>query len=317
MATCVGPPDSIIIGSTGVLIGGMQAARMGDQTAHGGIITLGCMTVLIGDQPGGGAAGGGGGGGASTASASAKSAAVAMAGGGKEKGKTHWLDVQFVDKMGYPISGVDYELTGTDGKKTTGRLGGNGKIRRDGIDPGNCTVKLFSVHNARWSKDKARVGDKVKLTADVIGFDSGTEAVFEIWERDTNSPDDFIDRIETKTKGDKVEVEWEYQYKEDEDDIQTEEEKKKGYSAPEYYFIVTVERSEAKSDLLEYRDTITIELKDEDDKPVAEAEYILHLPNGEVRKGTLDKNGTKEEKGIPPKGCRVQFPGFSVFKDVG
>jgi uncharacterized Zn-binding protein involved in type VI secretion len=48
MATCVGPPDSIVKGSTKVLIGGRPAARVGDTTAHGGAITLGCMTVLIG-----------------------------------------------------------------------------------------------------------------------------------------------------------------------------------------------------------------------------------------------------------------------------
>lgn len=48
MCTCVGPPDSIILGSATVLIGGKPAARMGDMTAHGGIIVLGCPTVLIG-----------------------------------------------------------------------------------------------------------------------------------------------------------------------------------------------------------------------------------------------------------------------------
>ena len=48
MATCVGPPDSIILGSATVLIGGMPAARMGDTTSHGGVIILGCQTVLIG-----------------------------------------------------------------------------------------------------------------------------------------------------------------------------------------------------------------------------------------------------------------------------
>ena len=48
MATCVGPPDSIILGSTTVLIGGMPAARMGDSTAHGGTIVAGEPTVLIG-----------------------------------------------------------------------------------------------------------------------------------------------------------------------------------------------------------------------------------------------------------------------------
>ncbi len=49
MCTCVGPPDSIVLGSTGVFIGGKPAARMGDMCAHGGAITMGCPTVLIGE----------------------------------------------------------------------------------------------------------------------------------------------------------------------------------------------------------------------------------------------------------------------------
>jgi len=48
LCTCTGPPDSIIAGSTTVLIGGMPAARMGDSTAHGGVIIIGCPTVIIG-----------------------------------------------------------------------------------------------------------------------------------------------------------------------------------------------------------------------------------------------------------------------------
>lgn len=48
MCTCVGPPDSIILGSQTVLIGGMQAARMGDSTAHGGSISLGSPNVILG-----------------------------------------------------------------------------------------------------------------------------------------------------------------------------------------------------------------------------------------------------------------------------
>jgi uncharacterized Zn-binding protein involved in type VI secretion len=55
MAVCVGPPDSIMMGSTTVLIGNMMAARMGDPTVHGGVITLGLPTVMIG-IPGQGAA---------------------------------------------------------------------------------------------------------------------------------------------------------------------------------------------------------------------------------------------------------------------
>ena len=46
---CAGGPDVIATGSPVVLIGNMMAARVTDLTAHGGVITgPGCPTVLIG-----------------------------------------------------------------------------------------------------------------------------------------------------------------------------------------------------------------------------------------------------------------------------
>lgn len=53
MATCVGPPDTIILGSFTVLIGNNPAARMFDITAHGGtIVGPCCPTVMIGEVGG-------------------------------------------------------------------------------------------------------------------------------------------------------------------------------------------------------------------------------------------------------------------------
>jgi len=49
MLTCVGPPDVILMGSPTVLINNLMAARIGDPTAHGGVIVLGCFTVIIGE----------------------------------------------------------------------------------------------------------------------------------------------------------------------------------------------------------------------------------------------------------------------------
>lgn len=46
--TCVGSPDTVIKGSSSVFIGGKPAARVGDTTAHGGSIVMGCPTVQIG-----------------------------------------------------------------------------------------------------------------------------------------------------------------------------------------------------------------------------------------------------------------------------
>ncbi len=48
MCICVGPPDTIVKGSMTVMIQKKPAARMGDLTAHGGVIVVGAPTVMIG-----------------------------------------------------------------------------------------------------------------------------------------------------------------------------------------------------------------------------------------------------------------------------
>ena len=48
LLVCVGPPDTIALGSFTVLIGSMPAAHMTSLCAHGGTVILGCPTVLVG-----------------------------------------------------------------------------------------------------------------------------------------------------------------------------------------------------------------------------------------------------------------------------
>ena len=48
IATCVGPPDTVVRGSATVLIAGRPAVRVGDTTAHGGTLLIGLPTVMIG-----------------------------------------------------------------------------------------------------------------------------------------------------------------------------------------------------------------------------------------------------------------------------
>ena len=72
MCVCVGPPDTIAMGSPTVLIGGLMAARMGDPTMHGGVIVLGAPTVIIGES----GMGSGGGPGAGVAAQAAAIAAT-------------------------------------------------------------------------------------------------------------------------------------------------------------------------------------------------------------------------------------------------
>jgi uncharacterized Zn-binding protein involved in type VI secretion len=154
MCTCVGPPDVIVVGSSGVLIGGKPAARMGDSTAHGGTITLGCMTVLIGEAGGGG---GGGGGGASTSGLSAnatvnvmnkKSLTEAAENGEGIASKTEKDDLKaqfgLIDEAVKGIEDNKYEVETTEGKKYKGKTDSSGKTENiSGVTPADCWVTFF------------------------------------------------------------------------------------------------------------------------------------------------------------------------------
>jgi uncharacterized Zn-binding protein involved in type VI secretion len=48
MCACVGPLDTIIAGSSVLLIGGKPAAHAWNYTAHRGVIVGSCLTALIG-----------------------------------------------------------------------------------------------------------------------------------------------------------------------------------------------------------------------------------------------------------------------------
>ena len=52
-----GPLDTIIRGSATVMAGSIPAARLGDNTAHGGVVVVGAPTVIIGDAGAGGSGG--------------------------------------------------------------------------------------------------------------------------------------------------------------------------------------------------------------------------------------------------------------------
>lgn len=290
-----------------VLIGGMPAATVGDMATCVGppdvIIPPGCPTVLIGTS-GGGSSGGGGG---SAAAANAGAHAALVGEPGPEAEGPHWIDIQFVDTAGNPVTQVPYEFTGVEGQKEKGRLTGDAAIRRGGLpDAGDYSVKLFSVFNAKWSEENARVGDVVELSAETEGYEDGTPARFQIYERDFEGPDKAVVTIKTQVQTDKVEAEWKYQYIEDPEDYPREG-SFESYSFPEYYFEVIVGDQKARSGLLEYKDYIEIELKDENGNPIANEEYVLYLNNGEVRRGKVDSNGYKKEENVPPGEWDIAF----------
>jgi len=313
----VGGP--VVMGSPTVFIGGTPAARQGDILVCTGppdSVAIGFPTVLIGEAGagGGGDSGGGGGGGdaVTAAAAAAASAHIALSPGqpGTSDQDPHWIEFRFVDKAGNPVGQVHFEFTAPDQRKTEGRLGDDGMVKWTGPTAGEGAVKLMSLTNARWSQEEARLGDTVTLSAEVEGYDPGTQAKFHIYERDVGGADDLIASLEAETLADRVMTTWEYEYTEDRDDVLTDEEIRSGYSAPEYYFEVVVGRSRTRSSLLKFKDYIEIELKNTDDDPMAHENFIVMLPNGQIRVGILNGDGYARVDHIPPGYCRVLFPGL-------
>lgn len=306
----VGGP--IMLGSPMVLIGGMPAARMGDMAMCVGppsTILMGCPTVLIGEGGSGSASGGGAG--SAAAAAAAAGAATAKGGAGESFSKIeHWVEFQFTDKAGNPVSGLPYKFTDPDGKESMGILRPDGRVARDGMKKGNCKVVLTGVYDAKWSKSTAKVGDTVKLAAKTEGFENGTPATLQIYKRDLTGPDVVIKEKEVKVQSDKVESEWVYEAPADDKKPAGDEQ----YSSPEYYFEALVENSKARSGLLYLETFVEIELRDENGKGVANEEYVLYLPDGSVRKGKLDGSGKKKEEKIPAGSSSIKFPNLPSVK---
>lgn len=326
MHTCPipgGPPPPhvggpIILGSFTVLIGGKPAARVGDMCTCTGppdSIVMGCTTVLIGTSGGGGGAGMAGKGGkkgkGDKGADAGKSKELADGSGAEDEAKTenHYLDVKFVDKGGKPITGVAYKINTPDNQTDGGNL--YGKVKKTGVEPGDHEIELKGITKAEWSQKQARVGDTVKMLVETAGIEAGTKAALEIWRQDINQSPGKIKTIrDVEVRGDKIEEEWQYEY-EDQPDDETPSEPAKKLSAPQYFFTVRVDDYEARSGMLEYRDWIEIKLKDDEGNAVANEAYILRLSNGTVRQGNLDGNGYKKEEQVPPGEFRVEFPNLS------
>lgn len=347
----VGGP--VVLGSPMVLIGGAPAARMGDMLVCAGppdSIIMGCPTVLIGSGGSGSGSGGGASAGAPAADTSGKndakatvlkaakaeamlllktvlntvgnpiadlaSSAVQMAAASAGSAVKHyresstkegfWLEFEFTDKAGTPVSGINYELTHPDNQHSLGTLGSDGYIRRDGQQGGQGTAKIVNLSNAKWSKEITKPGDSVKLSVQAQGFEDGTASVITIYRKNINGSEKAIKNIETVVKANKVESE----VVNDFETASPENNPDPRESVEGYYFECRTGQNKAVSALLYIEDFLELELKDSDGRPLANEEYILFLPNGKVESGKLDSNGYRKIEKIPAGKYSLRLPGL-------
>ncbi|UCD17302.1 MAG: carboxypeptidase regulatory-like domain-containing protein [Candidatus Zixiibacteriota bacterium] len=188
-------------------------------------------------------------------------------------------------------------------------------------------VWLVEVTNMRWSAGEARRGDTLTLSADISGVPNETEVTVTIYEYDGDGIHDKISELPTMVKDEKIELLWEYEYHEDTDELPTEEELQKygkSYNPPEYFFTIKVADmefgKEQESGLLEFKDWIEIYLKDDAGNPIADEDFIAHLPDGSEQRGKTNSDGCARLEGIPPGTVTMEYPNageVSLEQDTG
>lgn len=170
------------------------------------------------------------------------------------------------------------------------------------------------VFNLSWSKNEARRGDILTLSADINGLRDHDEVKVIIYEYDSDGAHDQIVELPATVRSNRIELRWEYEYHEDTDGILTQEELDEyggSYNPPEYFFTVKVEGTEygaeQDSGLLTFKDWIEISLEDGEGRPLPDKRYRLRLADGSERSGTLNSLGLAREENLPPGELEISF----------
>lgn len=175
-ACATGPPAPIVMGSMGVMFGGMPAARMTSPHGHGGTIVMGFPAVLIGDIGFSmiamlaeiasfleglidfifGASESVSGALAACAGMASGGAAGAAAGGvlGPPPQRTidrHFFKAKLTLASGDPAVGQAYDLKLPDGKIRRGHSRNDGMVVEAGLPAGKCELTLTDLDKDSWN----------------------------------------------------------------------------------------------------------------------------------------------------------------------
>lgn len=303
-----------------VLIGGLPAACVGDMATCAGppdtILPPGCPTVLIGSG------GGGGGGGAGAGQGGGKSATAKGDTGDADNASdsdsqtdseaspqedTGFLNLKFVDAGGKPIHGVKYALKGPDGETEEGQLGG--QIKKTGLKPGDWEVRLKSITSAAWSTNRVSLGDKVDAVVHTAGIENGETGTIEIWRCEIGQPDRKVASLtRIPVRNNKFTAQWEPRLPDEEIALVDLDGQPQQRSDNRFYFMASCQGSIGRSGWLTVTTTFELTINDPDGNPIADQEYEIHLPNGEIRNGKLDRDGKLVENKVPLGNCYVRLP---------
>ncbi len=161
-----------------------------------------------------------------------------------------------------------------------------------------------AISNPRWEDTKgqaitkALVGDEVYLCADVTDIADGASATIKIVEKDADGKDDPVTTLSAVVSDGRIKYRWQVKYTADDDDADSQKElAEKGYTLPEYAFVVECGgATSGESGVLEVRGWIKVKYVDKSGNPLANKNYVVYLLDEKTCiSGTTDENGFVQE----------------------
>ena len=187
------------------------------------------------------------------------------------------------------------------------------KVSSQGVDATNSSnqearenEKNPAISNPRWEDTKgqaitkALVGDEVYLCADITDIADGATATIKIVEKDADGKDDPVATLSAVVSGGRIKCQWQVTYTADEDDADSQQElAEKGYTLPEYAFVVECAGvTSGESGVLEIYADFIAKLS-MNGKLLRNYPYILKLEDGSCRKGQTNSDGYIIENELP------------------
>ena len=184
--------------------------------------------------------------------------------------------------------------------------GGAGGAASAGAPSSSSTTPRKDVVAAHWGAPYARRGEALPLVGYTTGFGDGTSATLLVYRFDPDGSHTFTTRLSGTVQENRVETEWIFDYPDDVTELPDMFEGDESYDAPEYFFELKVGGKTARSGLVEFVDSIEIELSEEDKEDFADLDYVVHFADGTNRRGRLEDGRVKLED-IPPGKVHWEF----------
>lgn len=283
------------------------AARMGDQTAHGGSIVKGEFTVLIGGKPAARVT--------DLQACPMMSGTVAHGSGpilppGQFKVLINGLPAATMGDTCAPpcgasiISGDFTVLIGTEVPVVTPSVStasANMKNSSSSQSQNDQDSKKPRFKNLKWKKDdqeiqKANALEKVKATAETQNISDGKYITLQIFEKDYQEEKDCLGLKMIPVKNEKVEYEWLV-------NVATakslKDKKEDEYITPKIIFKLSCQSLDVdteKSSELEVKAWIKRQFEDDQNQPIKNRKYIIYLRDDSKIEGETDNEGCLEEK---------------------